>query len=263
MICGIEQGLNETIRLLKKARNVLFITGAGISADSGLPTYRGIGGLYETTDVEDGIPIEMAMAGEMLETRPEITWKYLAQIEQNCRNATFNAAHKTIAQMESHFERVLVLTQNVDGFHKAAGSKRVIEIHGNFHNLKCIHCDWRETVQDYRGLSVPPRCPACGHIVRPDVVFFGEMLDPEKIQIYLDELHKGFDVYFWIGTTGVFPYIQRPIYDIRTDNRAAIEINPGETILSPQMDVRIPLKAAEALQKIWRGIMSSNNDMYT
>jgi len=258
MITTIEQGIDATVKLLKNAQNILFITGAGISADSGLPTYRGIGGLYETKDTEDGIPVEMALAGEMLATRPEITWKYLAQIEHNCRHTTFNTAHRIIAQMDAHFKRVLVFTQNVDGFHTAAGSKNVIEIHGNFHNLKCMRCDWKKTVIDYNGLTFPPQCPACNSIVRPDVVFFGEMLDEIKIQLFLDALYQGFDLYFWIGTTGVFPYIQRPIYDTRSSGRYAIEINPSETILSPQMDIRIPLKAAEALPRIWERLVKSN-----
>ncbi len=131
MICSIEQSIGKIVALLKKAGSILFITGAGTSADSGLPTYRGVGGLYEDKDTQDGIPVEMAMAGEMLDSQPTVTWKYLSQIESNCRGATFNQAHKVIAEMERCFERVWVLTQNVDGFHRAAGSKNVIEIHGS------------------------------------------------------------------------------------------------------------------------------------
>ncbi len=252
MLNTLEQAIDKAVLALEKARDILFITGAGISADSGLPTYRGIGGLYDNADPEEGLPIEMVLAGETLTTRPEITWKYLAQIEGTCRAATFNQAHRIIAEMEGLFRRVRVLTQNIDGFHAAAGSRNIIEIHGNFHDLRCTQCDWRETVRDYGGLTIPPHCPACGNIVRPDVIFFGEMLELAKVQTFLDELRQGFDVYCWIGTTGVFPYVQQPVFDAQTANRTAIEINPSPTVLSSQMDIRIPLGASQALQRIWQ-----------
>jgi len=243
----------QTARLLKDCRSILFITGAGISADSGLPTYRGIGGLYNGRTTDEGIPIEMALAGEMLNRRPEVTWKYLSQIEKNCRGATFNRAHEVIADMERHFERVWVLTQNIDGFHQAAGSQNVIDIHGDFHNLVCMQCSWRTTVRDYSGLkTIPPRCPECNHIVRPEVVFFGEMLPYEKLQILMRETHKGFDIYFSVGTTSVFPYIQQPILQARALNRPTIEINPSETEISDLVDIKISLGAAEALDRIWK-----------
>src|SRR3989339_1716546 len=94
------ENIRKVIQLLKGCQNILFITGAGVSADSGLPTYRGIGGLYNDKSTEDGIPIEMALAGETLYTHPEVTWKYLLEIEKNCREAKFNRAHQVIAEME-------------------------------------------------------------------------------------------------------------------------------------------------------------------
>lgn len=163
-------------QLLKKCRSILFITGAGISADSGLPTYRGIGGLYNDKLTEDGMPVEMALAGETLKKHPAVTWKYLSEIEKNCRNAKFNRGHAVIAEMEKRFERVWVLTQNIDGFHHAAGSHNVIDIHGNMHKLTCMSCGWRGEVKDYSLIDIPPRCPDCAGIARPEVVFFGEML---------------------------------------------------------------------------------------
>ena len=119
--------IKKVSELLKDAKSILFITGAGISADSGLPTYRGMGGLYENDATEDGIPIEMALAGETLRKKPEITWKYLSQIEKRCRAAKHNRAHEILAEMEERFDRVWILTQNIDGFHHAAGSKNVLD----------------------------------------------------------------------------------------------------------------------------------------
>jgi NAD-dependent deacetylase len=253
LISQIElEKIHRVIGLLKGYKSILFITGAGISADSGLPTYRGIGGLYNDRATEDGIPIEMALAGQTLKSRPEVTWKYLSQIEKNCRNARFNRAHEVIAEMERHFERVCVLTQNIDGFHHAAGSRNIIEIHGNMHKLACIKCPWREKVKDYSQLTIPPACPKCGFNVRPEVVFFGEMLPVRECQILSDELAKGFDIYFSVGTTSVFPYIQQPIIDAHYSKRPTIEINPSETEISHIVDIKLHLGAAEALDKIWQ-----------
>ncbi len=237
----------EVVRVLRKSRSIFFVTGAGISVDSGLPTYRGKGGVYEGILTDEGIPIEAALSGDMLRQRPEITWKYLARIEQRCREAVFNAGHAAIAEMERRWKRVWVLTQNIDGFHRSAGSRNVIDIHGDLHNLYCPACGWTATVRDYRELKIPPRCPDCSAAVRPDVVFFGEMLPPEKIRVLQRELSAGFDVYCAVGTTGVFPYISGPIREAREQRRFTVEINPGETELSDYVDVKITAGATEAL----------------
>jgi NAD-dependent deacetylase len=174
-----ESAIDATVRILRRSRSVLFITGAGISADSGMPTYRGIGGLYEIGLTEEGLPIEEILSGPMLQANPELTWKYLAQIANAARGATFNRAHEVIAEIERQIPRVWTLTQNVDGFHLAAGSKKVIEIHGNMHSLSCMKCPQRQTVGRDERLEIPPRCSLCGGILRPDVVLFGELLpDP-------------------------------------------------------------------------------------
>jgi NAD-dependent deacetylase len=237
---------------MKEARSVLFITGAGVSADSGLPTYRGIGGLYNGGNTGDDIPIELALSGEMLSSRPEVTWKYVCQIEERCREAGFNRAHEVIALAERAIKRVWVLTQNIDGFHQAAGSKNVIDIHGNLHDIYCPACGWRKRLADYRDIEIPPRCPQCKHRARPDVVFFGEMLPRAKYEKLSVELASGFDLYFSIGTTSVFPYIARPIIEARSRNKPTIEINPAQTAVSDYIDIRIPGGAAEALDAIWR-----------
>lgn len=244
--------IKKVVGLLRRCNSILFITGAGISADSGLPTYRGVGGLYEGAATEDGIPIEMALAGETLRNKPEITWKYLSRIEKNCRGAKHNRAHEVLAEMERHFERVWVLTQNIDGFHHAAGSRNVIDIHGDMHNIFCEHCGWKTRVANYEDLEVPPRCPQCKSIARPDVVFFGEMLSPLKVDLMERELGRAFDIYFSIGTTSVFPYIQYPITLAGHLKKPTVEINPSETEISNLVDVRISLGAAQAMDAIWQ-----------
>ena len=195
----------EIVACFQRARSVLFITGAGLSADSGLPTYRGIGGLYDREITEEGFAIEEALSGEMLRRRPEICWKYLLQIESACRGARPNRGHEIMAAFEREKPRSWVLTQNVDGFHRAAGSRNVIEIHGNVEILRCMRCRREERRTDWAGLAVPPTCPSCGGPVRPDVVLFGETLPSEAVRTYERELRRGFDLVVSVGTTSVFP----------------------------------------------------------
>ena len=247
-----QEKVSKVVELLKKSKSILFITGAGVSADSGIPTYRGIGGLYENDITEEGISIETALAGEMLKTNPSVTWKYLAQIEKNCRNATFNRAHEVIAEMEKHFERVWVLTQNIDGFHQKAGTKNIIDIHGDIHKLLCEKCRWRNVIKDFSEITIPPLCPSCKAIVRPEVVLFGEELPQDKFKTLQDEeVLRGFDIYFSIGTTSIFPYIRGPIVHANFRNKPTVEINPDKTEVSDIVDIKLSLGAAEALNLIW------------
>lgn len=247
----MQEKIEKIVELLKGSKSILFITGAGISADSGLPTYRGIGGLYDGKATDEGIPVEMALAGETMKERPEVTWKYLGQIEQKCRDARFNRGHEVMAEMEKHFDRVWILTQNIDGFHRAAGSQNVIDIHGDLHDLYCPACGYATVVRDYGGIDIPPHCPQCRHIVRPRVVLFGELLPQDKTQILFRELHRGFDIYFSVGTTSVFPYIQQPMIQAKSLKRPTIEINPSDTGISDLVDIKLPMRAAQALDEIW------------
>ncbi len=242
----------EVAALLGAASRILFITGAGISADSGLPTYRGVGGLYNDTDTEDGVPIEVALSGQMFARRPELTWRHIAQIERACRGHLPNPGHEVIARVESLPDKhVCVLTQNVDGFHRAAGSQNVIDIHGDVHDLYCPACEWEAVVTDYAHLDVlPPRCPTCTAVIRPDVVLFGEMLPGAKIRRLESELRRGFDLVFTVGTSSLFPYIAQPVFLAAREGVATVEINPGYTDVSGVVDHHIRAGAAASLTAI-------------
>lgn len=240
----------EIARQLSGSRSVLFVTGAGISADSGLPTYRGIGGLYEQESTDDGVPIEVALSGEMFRRDPALTWKYIHQIESACRDAAPNRAHELIAVLERKMDRVWTLTQNVDGLHRAAGSQRIIDIHGDVHHLVCTRCGHRWRVENYAGLSIPPSCPECASLVRPEVVLFGEMLPLDRVQVLQEQLTRGFDAVFSIGTTSVFPYIAEPVLDARRRGALTVEINPGTSEVSHVVDYRLRLGAAEAMNAV-------------
>ena len=246
-----ESIIREIVARMRTARRLFFITGAGISADSGLPTYRGIGGLYNNQLTEEDIPIEVALSGQMLAANPEITWKYLFQIESACRGAGFNAAHRIIAELQDYCDTVCVLTQNVDGFHRTAGSRNLIEIHGHIHDLSCMNCGYQCTVPDYRGLHIPPPCPRCGSLLRPDVVLFGEYLPPGATERLYQQLAEGFDLVFSIGTTSIFPYIAAPVLEARRRGIPTVEINPGETAVSQYVEFKLSDGAVASMQRIW------------
>lgn len=243
--------IDSLVRILHKSRSILFITGAGVSAESGIPTYRGIGGLYNVDTTEDGVEIEVALSATMLAENPALTWKYLAQIGMAVYGARHNRAHEVIAEMENHFHRVWTLTQNVDGFHRSAGSKNLVEAHGNMHSLSCTKCSFTESLEDFGEIAIPPKCPRCQSLVRPEVVLFGELLNGPSIELMHAELKKGFDVVFSIGTSSVFPYIQAPVYLAKSAGNVTVEINPCETTVSDIVDYRLAMPAGMALDEIW------------
>jgi len=166
----MDNTLSTVANLLRQAKRILFITGAGLSADSGLPTYRGIGGLYEGQDTQEGIPIEDALSGRMLGKRPDLTWKYLWQIGKALQGATYNRGHQVIAEIERWKPETWVLTQNVDGLHRAAGSQNLIEVHGRVNTLYCVDCGMKTLAQNFWTHSqqpefFPPKCSACGGLL--------------------------------------------------------------------------------------------------
>ncbi len=226
------------------ARRLLFITGAGISADSGLPTYRGVSGLYENDSTEEGVSIEEALSGQMLKINPGLTWKYLLQIASACYGKQPNISHEVIAGLQEKWD-VCVITQNIDGFHTRAGSNNVIEMHGNMSRLLCVQCDSYEAVDDPALIEVPPQCNSCAGPLRPDVVLFGEMLQEKALARYYKELSRGFDTVISIGTTSVFPYISGPVEHAIQEGIPTIEVNPSTTPLSHQVNIKVDAKAAD------------------
>jgi len=249
--------LERVARELGQARRVLFVTGAGLSADSGLPTYRGVGGLYEGMATAEGMSIESVLSGSMFQRRPELTWKYLRQVEQACRAATCNSGHRMMARLERRLEKVVVLTQNVDGFHRAAGSTHVIDIHGDLRDLACSSCSRTRRVNSYAGLPPLPRCP-CGGVERPQVVLFGESLPEAKMAALLAELSQGFDLVISVGTSGVFPYIRLPMIRAKVYDWPTVDINPTRNPMTEYARYHLPLRAAEACDALWERLDRRN-----
>jgi NAD-dependent deacetylase len=243
----------QVVQALRRAERIAVFTGAGVSADSGLPTYRGVGGLYNDMTVDEGLPIEEVLSGAMFARSPEITWKYIAEIERACRGATANDAHRAILALEEYAE-VWVITQNVDGFHVDAGSSNVIELHGNLSDLFCTQCGARFRVHDYAAISIPPRCEQCRGLMRPSVVLFGEMLPDAAIAQYDKIFESRFDLIFAIGTTAGFPYIYEPVANASRQGVPTVEINPDQTPLSTVVTHRFNTGAGTALKDILNAI---------
>ncbi len=241
--------LAAVARALASARRVAVLTGAGMSAGSGLPTYRGTGGLYNAIETEQGMPIEEILHAYTLARNPALTWKYIAKIERACRGARPNAGHALLADWDRRFE-VHVITQNVDGLHKLAGSAHVTELHGNLSELFCLDCQTRYALPGYDMDILPPRCRACDGLLRPNVVLFGEMLPAAALADYEREIATGFDVMLAIGTTAGFPYIHDPMVAAARRGTVTVEINPDTTPLSHLVAARLVSPAVDALQAL-------------
>jgi NAD-dependent deacetylase len=246
------QLIGQAAAALRRARRILIITGAGLSADSGLPTYRGLGGLYNGVTAE-GIPIERALSGPMLRSNPALCWKYLAQLGTACLGARPNAAHEAIARLQQAKPECWVLTQNIDGYHRAAGSPahRLIEIHGQLAPLYCQSCGAvSDDLHEHLQAALPPRCRVCSGVLRPPVVLFEEMLPEDALNTLYEQMALGFDAVLVIGTTASFPYILEPVLRTRASGGFTIEINPTPTDLSPCVDVYLPGRALDVMGEL-------------
>ena len=241
--------LPEALRdKLLAATSIGVVTGAGVSAASGIRTYRGQGGLYD--DPEEGERTVEALSGPTLRADPDRTWRVVADLALMARNAAPNPAHLALVEIEAAIERFTLLTQNVDGLHDLAGSRNIIDIHGSLHRCLCQECGATQGEPDWETLETAPRC-LCGGIARPDVVLFEEMLPEDKLQ----RLHREFifnppDVLIVAGTTAMFPYISMPEQAARHSGKTTIEVNPDTTVLSDFVHYRFPLGADVVLPAI-------------
>ncbi|MEX6502649.1 NAD-dependent deacylase [Pseudomonas zhanjiangensis] len=248
----MKQQIERVARAIEGAERILVITGAGLSADSGLPTYRGIGGLYNGHTAE-GLPIEAALSGPMLQRDPALCWKYLAELGRACLGAQPNAGHYAIAELQRRKPECWVLTQNIDGYHRAAGSppERLIEIHGELAPLYCQSCGAEDPeLLEHLNRPLPPRCRQCGGVLRPPVVLFEEMLPERAIDSLYSELRKGFAVVLSVGTSASFPYIVEPLLRTRQAGGFTVEINPSRSDLSAAVDVHLQARALDVLPEL-------------
>ena len=224
---------------LRDARKIVFVTGAGISHESGIPTFRGNDGLWRNYDA-----MKLATVNAFYDN-PKLVWEWYNERRKNILYAEPNLGHKAIFELEKYV-KVIVLTQNIDGLHQRAGSTEVLELHGSIVKIKCTVCDFKsEILTEFT--QIPPLCK-CGNVLRPDVVWFGESLPQEIWQQAVTHASKC-DVMIVVGTSLVVsPANTLPIY-AKQNNAILIEINPEETIMSSNMDLSIRNTSVMTLPK--------------
>jgi NAD-dependent deacetylase len=217
--------ISRAVTDLKHARTAVALTGAGISIESGIPPFRGKGGLWERFD-----PMEIAHIDAFV-ADPALVWRVLVkELKEVIDRALPNDGHKGLAHLERMGILKTVITQNVDGLHQAAGSTDVIEFHGTFAWQRCTECETRVPTRDVDTSVLPPRC-SCGGILRPDAVLFGEMIPPEALW-RSQEVAARCDVMLVIGTSAVVqPAASMPTI-ARQSGARVIEINPEPTPLT-------------------------------
>ena len=213
--------------LISRADQVVALTGAGLSVDSGIPAFRGSQGLWERYD-----PMEFASI-EAFQADPARVWGMLLELDGLVRGARPNPAHEALARLEGLGRLQAVVTQNIDGLHQAAGSRHVIEFHGNGRRLRCLSCGRQLGRAEVLFDPLPPRC-ACGGLVKPDIVFFGEPI-PERAAMTAFTLASSCQVMLVVATSAVVaPASHLPLL-AKGGGATVVEINLEPTALSQRI----------------------------
>ena len=239
-----EKLFNNIKEHLVNSQKLVFLTGAGISKDSGIPTFREPDGLWKKYD-----PAKLASLSAFFDN-PKLVWEFFKDRQKLIKDSYPNGAHKAISEIEKLNKNSSILTQNIDGLHQRSGSKNIIELHGNIFETICIHCDYSEKIDtsDIQ-FSVPPLCKKCGKILKPNVILFEEALNQEKWSKAI-EIASTSDIMFIIGTSlNVMPANLLPKY-AKKNNAILIEINPDTTTMSSYMDFSINDSATTVLPQI-------------
>jgi len=225
---------------LKDSRKIVFVTGAGISQESGIPTFRGKDGYWRKYD-----PMKLASIDAFYDD-PKLVWEWYDDRRKNILDVKPNEGHFAISQMEE-FKDVVILTQNIDGLHQRSGSTNVLELHGSIIRIKCTVCDFLDNITE-NFESLPPKCK-CGSMLRPDVVWFGEPLPQNIWQSAIKEASIC-DVMIIVGTSLVVsPANTLPVY-AKQNGAILIEVNPEKTVMSNDMTLSIQATSVGVLPKM-------------
>lgn len=233
--------INKVVEKLLESHSIVVFTGAGISAESGIPTFRDKDGLWQKLK-----PEELANFNAFLRN-PDLVTEWYSHRRKIMHDVKPNSGHYAIAELEKYFERFAVITQNIDNLHRRAGSKNVFELHGNIERNYCIKCKkFYDLGDNYPDKAI--YCD-CGGLIRPDVVWFGEMLPEDEYEGAV-KAAKTCDICFSVGTSAVvFPAAYIPIY-AKQSGAFLVEINPNRTDISYMADVVLQGKAGEILPAI-------------
>ena len=249
----------DLIQSLRSARQVAVLTGAGISAESGIPTFREAQtGLWSRYDLQ-----ELANT-QAFRTDPQLVWEWYSWRKNLVSKAKPNAGHFALAEMEKFLREAnaefALITQNVDGLHQRAGSEKIIELHGNINRTKCFF-EGIAVKEDDIGKDIPPRCPLCGGPLRPDVVWFGENLPAHALKTAW-EIAQNCDLFFSIGTSTVIEPAASLPYIALNQGAIVIEINPTKTPLTPRATYVLRGPAGEILPHLIETTWSNLHSKY-
>ena len=242
---------DKFLRALKNASRVVVSTGAGVSAESGVPTFRGKDGLWNKFK-----PEELATF-EAFEKNPKLVWEWYQHRREIITAIKPNPGHYAITEMAQYYKRFHLITQNVDGLHRAAGSNDIIELHGSIKRNRCIVCGKLDYQEEFD--EIPPQC-ACGGKLRPDVVWFGELLPLEALE-RSEEASRTCDLFFAVGTSGIVqPAASFPLI-ARRHGAYVVEINIEPTELTFAADDHFRGKSGEILPIIVKKIKSLKENL--
>lgn len=225
-----------------RAQNIAVMTGAGVSAESGIPTFRGLGGLWRGRD-----PMSLATP-QAFAADPALVWEFYNWRRQIVCQAAPNPAHKALAELAQRVARLTLITQNVDRLHQRAGSRDVLELHGNLDEVRCSGCG---VTTDRAGEELPPlpRCDSCGALVRPGVVWFGESLPPGVFDAATTAVCSA-DLFLVVGTSAVVYPAAGLVGIARSVGLTVIEINLEPTPVSDAIDIGLYGPAGEILPRL-------------
>lgn len=229
---------------IKESNQITVLTGAGISQESGIPTFRGKDGLWKNFKAED------LATPDAFSKNPKLVWEWYEMRREICQKANPNPAHYKLSEWESLHKNIYIITQNVDNLHKKAGSKNIIELHGNIFSVRCTMCNFKDNYVPYPLKEIPPLCPKCNSLLRPNVVWFGEYYNPKILEESKNILSSS-DLVVIIGTSG---NVSVPVYlalDVIHRGVFSIEINPEESSITQHVNVYIKGKAGEIVPKLF------------
>jgi len=240
----------ELIRFLRKAERVAALTGAGVSQESGLRTFR---------DAQTGLwsqykPTELA-SPEAFERDPKLVWDWYAMRREKVREVSPNPGHYALVEMAHHIPDFSLITQNVDNLHWKAGSPHVIELHGNLQRVRCSSCGLQAEAWNDANGDVP-RCESCGSLLRPDLVWFGESLPRMELEAAV-EASRACHVFFSIGTSGLVQPAASLAYAAHNRGAVVVEVNADPTPLTPKVDFALHGKSGEILPALVQAVWGS------
>ena len=241
----IQADMEMVKALLDGSRKVVALTGAGVSAESGVPTFRGREGLWKTYRPED------LARPDAFEAHPELVWEFYNWRRKMIAACEPNPAHIALAKLERALPNFLLITQNVDGLHARAGSRKLMEMHGSLWQVKCTVCTHAR--EEFGELDDLPECPVCGHLLRPGVVWFGEPLIPGVLKLAIAQISSA-DVFLSIGTSSLVQPAAS-FYQLAKDHGAVtVEINLEPTPNTGFMDFALHGKAGDILPELITGL---------